>query len=67
MKRKQYSIEIPQKDTNEELLTPKQKEFISHLLNEIEGVQISGTQINHLGKWQASSLIDGLIDIKDDN
>jgi hypothetical protein len=52
---KSLSIDIPDREPGEEPITKKQIEYIRHLAKSIDMNEIEG-----LGKWQASSLIEQL-------
>jgi hypothetical protein len=57
-------LEIPERGSNEPDATEKQLRFIEHLLDEIEAENLP-LELDNLGKWQASSLIDCLITFRD--
>jgi len=57
-----FRIELPERGIDEPDMTESQKQYIHHLLQEIEGEQLS-LDVNSFGKWQASSLIDRLQEI----
>lgn len=50
---KNLSVDIPDRQPGEEPATQKQKDYIRALVISIEEAQLNG-----LGKWQASALID---------
>jgi 7-cyano-7-deazaguanine synthase in queuosine biosynthesis len=55
-------IELPERGPDEPDMTDSQRQYIHHLLQEIEGEQLS-LDVDSFGKWQASSLIDRLQEI----
>ncbi len=60
----QIEINIPDMEEDEPSMTEKQDQFIQRLLGDIEGQDLK-LKTNHLGKWQASALIDQLIECRD--
>jgi len=59
-----FRMELPERGPDEPDATERQLGFIRHLLEEIEAEGFS-LDIESLGKWQASSLINRLLEIKD--
>jgi len=58
-----FRIEIPERFEDEPDATDRQIRFIGHLLDEVEAEGFS-YDITSLGKWQASSLINRLLEIQ---
>ena len=58
-----YRIELPERGPNEPNATERQISYIGHLLDEIDAEDFS-LDIESLGKWQASSLINRLLEIQ---
>jgi len=59
-----FRIELSERGDDEPNATDRQIRFIGHLLDEIESEGFS-YDITSLGKWQASSLINRLLEIQD--
>jgi hypothetical protein len=58
------SLKVPDREPDEPDITDKQAAFIRQLLSGIGGAN-AGINYQSLGKWQASSLIDQLIELRD--
>ena len=65
MSKSRFAFELPGREDDEEDLTPKQLAFIKRLAAELELDGLGVDQIRSFGKWQASTLIERLIEIKD--
>ena len=61
----EWNIVVPPRKDDEEDCTEKQINFIRDLFREIGPEGLPELDIKSLGKWQASSLIVQLIEIKD--
>lgn len=59
-----FQIELPERRPEETNATERQIRFIKHLLDEIDAEDFS-LDIDSLGKWQASSLINRLLEVQD--
>lgn len=59
-----FRTELPERKPDEEDITERQIGYIGHLLDEIDAEDFS-LDIESLGKWQASSLINRLLEIQD--
>jgi len=60
----QINFEVPDRESDEEDITDKQRAFIGQLFRKI-GMAQDALAIDELGKFQASALIDQLIEIRD--
>lgn len=58
-----FRIDLPERGPDEPDATDRQIRFIGHLFDEIEAEDFS-LDIKSLGKWQASSLINRLLEIQ---
>lgn len=65
MANRQTQIHIPEQIENEEPATAEQLQFIRQL---VSGMSLQGFRFDYrkLGKWQASSVIDQLLELKND-
>jgi len=61
-----FRLDLPGRGPDEPDMTESQRQYIHHLLQEIEAEDLS-LDIESFGKWQASSLIDRLQDTRDGN
>jgi len=59
-------LDLPERKEDEPDLTSNQSNFIDSLLSSIEGKNLNFKN-QKLGKWQASSLIDQLINLRDNS
>jgi hypothetical protein len=59
------TFDYPDRKPDEPDLTAKQRAFLDHLLEELDARNVPAEQLDGLGKWQASALIDRLIQIRD--
>lgn len=58
-----FQIELPERKPDETNATERQIRYIGHLLDEIDAEDFS-LDIESLGKWQASSLINRILEIQ---
>ena len=65
MSRRRAQFEIQERGPDEPDLTEKQRQYIEHLLNELEAENFPLSDLDNMGKWQASSLIDRLKELRD--
>jgi hypothetical protein len=66
MTKVQFKLDIPELEEGEGPATEKQLAYIEHLLRECHASDLPEKTMNDLGKWQASSIIDQLQDLRDD-
>jgi hypothetical protein len=64
MSKAEFSFTIPAGGDDEPDITDKQFEFIKRLAKELDVEGLDFEQVAQFGKWQASALIDHLIEIK---
>ncbi len=60
-----FSLDIPAPQEDEEKVTDGQKGYIRDLMRKTGGRGFPEETLNDLGTWQASSIIDQLLDLKD--
>jgi hypothetical protein len=64
MNKRKYKIELPERKTDEPDLTLSQKQYIETLFFNLQ-IEDFSLDISKLGKWQACTLIEELIEAKD--
>lgn len=65
MGRSNFTVSLPGRENDEEDATAKQISYIRHLLRECEVSGFPESDLEGLGKWQASVLIDSLKQLRD--
>jgi len=60
-----FSLDIPAPQEDEEKVTDGQKGYIRDLMRKTGSSGLPEGTLNDLGTWQASSIIDQLLDLKD--
>lgn len=61
---RKFRVELPERKSDEPDMTDAQRQYIRHLFDKLE-VENFTLNLEQLGKWQACSLIEELIETKD--
>lgn len=64
MARAEFTITFPERKPGEPGCTEQQRQYIDHLLTEINADDLRGPALDAPGKWQASSLIERLKEVQ---
>lgn len=63
--RSDFELSLPGREDDEDDATEKQLSYIRHLMRELEVDGFPDSALQMLGKWQASALIDSLMELKE--